>query len=120
MTRPALSSLLTALLLAVLLAPPVRAEPGHCRFKQFAPKLRIWYPACQMPVATASECEALISAYRVQVEYAPGACSARGVTAVCEAAGRKIYFYQGRESDLKRGCEGFLRGTWRSDLVPKG
>lgn len=120
MARPASSSLLIALLLALLLAPAAHAEPGHCRYKQYAPKLRVWYPACQMPAASASECEALISAYKVQVEFAPGACSARGDTAVCEVAGRQVYFYQGRESDLKRGCEGFLRGTWRRELVPKG
>lgn len=113
-----LSALLCAgALLAIVLSPTAQAETGHCLYKQYAPKLRIWYPACQMPAQSKAECETLISANKAQVEYGEGECSTRGVAAVCEVGGAKIFFYQGNDADLKRGCEGFLRGTWRADLA---
>lgn len=118
MPRPTSVVLSAIALLALAGAPSAQAETGHCMYKQYAPKLRVWYPACQMPAGSKAECEALISAYRAQVEYGEGECSKRGVAAVCEAGGTQIFFYKGKDADLKRGCESFLRGAWRADLVP--
>lgn len=103
---------LTALLAAASLTSTAHAAPGHCLYKQFAPKLRLWYPVCQMPAASRTDCESLISANRVQVQFGEGDCSTRNVTAVCEVSGRRIFFYQGRDADLKRGCEQYLHGTF--------
>lgn len=104
---------LALLCLAGILAGTANAEPGHCLYKQFAPKLRVWYPVCEMPAASKADCAAVISANRVQVEYREGECSTRNVTAVCETRGRRVFFYSGRSSDLKRGCEQYLHGVLR-------
>ena len=53
---------LAMLVLGSVIATPARAEPGHCLYKQFAPKLRVWYPVCQMPAASKADCEGIISA----------------------------------------------------------
>lgn len=75
---------LAMLVLGSVIATPARAEPGHCLYKQFAPKLRVWYPVCQMPAASKADCEGIISANRVQVQFGEGECSTRNVTATCE------------------------------------
>lgn len=118
MGRPTASALLAVACLALALPVAGQAESGHCLYKQYAPKLRLWYPACQMPAESKADCEKLISATKAQVEYAEGECSTSGVTAICALDGARIFFYQGKDTDLQRGCEGFLRGAWRPDLVP--
>lgn len=112
----ALSS--ATLLLAAALSTTANAAPGHCLYKQFAPKLRVWYPVCEMPAASRADCETIISANRVQVEYGEGECSTRNLTAVCETRGRHVFFYSGRRSDLQRGCEQFLHGVLRDADAP--
>lgn len=118
MFRPTSAVLPAIAVLALASTPDARADTGHCQYKQYAPKLRLWYPVCQMPASSKAECEGLISANRAQVEFGEGECSSKGVAAVCVVGGSKIFFYQGNETDLKHGCEGALRGAWRADLVP--
>jgi len=109
--------LFATLCLSAALPSPASAAPGYCLYKQFAPKLRVWYPVCEMPAASKTDCDGIISANRVQVEFGEGECSTRNVTAVCEARGRRIFFYSGRSSDLKRGCEQYLHGALRDTRV---
>jgi hypothetical protein len=117
MPRITLASVLIAITVLILPVTPVQAAGGHCSYRQFSPKLRLWFRACEMP-ATPERCKELVSDYKQQLEYGEGDCIGKGARGVCLVNNNKIMFYQGNPEALAKGCE-MMNGTWRPDLLPK-
>lgn len=94
-----------------------QAADGHCRYRQFSPKLQLWYRACEMP-ATPERCKELVSDYRQQLEYSDGACPTKGALGPCQLGASQTFYYQGSEPDLAKGCQ-MMQGTWQQGSAGK-
>jgi len=93
-------------------AAPIKADTGHCLYRQEAPIVREQHRVCHAP-ATQTRCEELVSKFKRQVEYQPGACPTEKIVGTCTVSGESIYFYSGRPEDVAAGCR-YMGGSWRS------
>lgn len=104
--------LISVALLAFLAstATPVQADTGHCLYRQEAPIVREQHRVCHAP-ATKLRCEELVSKFKRQVEYQPGACPTEKLVGTCTVGGESIHFYSGQPDDVAAGCR-YMGGSF--------